>query len=345
MKTKLVILIIVLLITGCGNKKDNYNLDVDFDQEQYQIYTPYKKGVVDNYVVNNVLNNYDLSNIEDSLIALSSNYFRYNNSYYQEGQYLNYDDLKLLLSKDYLNKTDKVTIDGIELEPIYINSIIEQNFLANNGNLKGITFGIILNPYKSYKNSYGTYVYKKVDENTVLEHGRKMSQELLKYIYKEKKLESTRIVIGLYLQPSPNSVERGLFKEVGVTTKTTIKFEPLEYQYALLKSNYVIENDINTYNSFINFENYVNSKINNLYINGEALYQNKNIKDIKIHIKSSSYSKSQLLYLTQLIGEEIGKYFENNINIRVYIESNDKIEALITKDKNTLKSNVSIIGE
>lgn len=345
MKKYIVFLLLLFFITGCNKKTENYQIDTQYNQEYYQIYKPYKVSASNNYLINNILDNYDLENIEDSLMALSSNYFNVNNSLYQEGQYLTYDNLKELLSKESLNKADEIDVNGDKIIPTYLTTIYEQNYLASNGNLKGISLGIILNPYQSYKNSYGSYNYKTIDNDELIKFGEAISKQILNYFRNEKELNDTKILLALYIQPKPNSMEKGTFKEVAITTNSNLKFESLKYQYEFIKSNYVINNDITLYNTFNIFEEKLKNIFSKLYINGEALYQDKTVKDVRITIGSSKLNRSEILYLSQIISEDFITSFSTNINIRIYIESNEQIKALITKDKNTSKSNVSIIGE
>ena len=91
------LLLLLLLLTGCGK---NSNIEGVYDSNYYKVYSPYKESV-GGYTKDS----YDLKDVEKTLMQLSSNYFKTNNTYYQEGQYLTNDDLKYLLN-DCLNQED-----------------------------------------------------------------------------------------------------------------------------------------------------------------------------------------------------------------------------------------------
>ncbi|NLL44242.1 MAG: hypothetical protein GX247_01060 [Mollicutes bacterium] len=344
MKKYVISFLCLFLLVGCNNKNNITPIDIDFDNEYYQVYTPYKKGVGNNYVVNNVLNNYDILEVEKALMMVSSKYFKTNNSYYQEGQFLTEKELKLLLNKDNLNKAPNIEIGGINITPTYITSIYEQNYLATNGNLKGISLAIVLNPYQAYKNSYGIYSYKIVNEEELIAFGKTAANELFKYIRQKKELKDVRVLIGLYFQKSPNAVLPGIFKYVGISHKDTINLEEVDYQYYYLNSNYILEHDVNSANAYNNIEQVVKELFPVVNVIGIGLYEDSILKNIEIIVNNSHFKKSELLYLSQTLSEKIGTTFNNIINIKVLITANDKVLALIHKESNTSRCNVYMIN-
>jgi len=340
MKKYVICFLCLFLLTGCNNKNTVTKIDINFDNDYYQIYTPYKKGLGNNYIVNNVLNNYDIDEVENALMMISSKFFKTNNSYYQEGQYLTEKELKTLLSNDSLNKVSNIKIDDIDIEPTYITSIYEQNYLASNGNLKGISLAIVLNPYQAYKNSYGNYSYKTVDEKILVDFGKEVASQLLKYMHEKESLKDVRILVGLYFQKSPNSMLPGTFKYVGISHKDVINLERIDYQYQYLNSKYVLENDINSSNAYSNIEQAIKEIFPTSYMSAIGLYQDKVLKDVEININSNHFNKSQLLYLSQMLSEKISGSFDNAVNIRVLISANNKTLTLIRKESNTSKCDI-----
>lgn len=343
MKKYIISFLCLFMLTGCNTKNEVSTIDLEFDNNYYQIYNPYKKGVANNYVVNNVLNNYDVLDVESSLMELSTTYFKTNNSYYQAGQYLKESELKTLLGSEELNRATKLNIDNININPIYISSIYEQNYLASNGHLKGISLAIVLNPYQAYKNAYGSYNYKIVDSNTLFEFGQAVANKLLKYMHSKEKLVDTKILLALYFQRSPGAILPDGFKYMGVTNKDSVELEAINYQYYHLKSDYVIKNDVNVTTAFSNLEKTIKNDFSTIYMNGKGLYQDNILKDVEIDVVNSDLDKSELLYLCQVLSREIGKSFDSKLDVRVYIKSNSQILALITKEKNTLKGNIYIM--
>ena len=343
MKKYVISLLCLFMLVGCNNKIEVATIDVEFDDNYYQVYTPYKKAVSNNYVVNNVLNNYDVADVESSLMTLSTNYFKTNNSYYQSGQYLKESDLVKLLDKKELNKTTDLTIDEVKISPTYISSIYEQNYLASNGHLKGLSLAIVLNPYQAYKNSYGSYNYKTVDDNILLEFGKQAANKLVKYIRDTKKLKNIRILVGLYFEKDPESTLPGSIKYYGISSGDNITLGSINYQYQYLNASYVVKNDVNTANAFSNLEKLVKKEFSASYISGKGFYQDNILRNIEIDVNNSFFSKSELLYLCKILSDEIGASFDTKLNVRIFIKANNQVLALINKEKNTLNSSVYIM--
>ena len=345
---KLVIFIslILLITTGCGNKKkirEKANLDLNFDDDYYRIATPYKEGVGHNYVVNNTLNNYDSSEVESSLMDISTNYFSTKSYKYQEGQYLKEKDLKKLLDREHLNKSDSILVDGITINPTYISYIHEQNYLNNNGDLKGVSIALVLNPYQAYKNENGNYLYKEIDEKKVLDFGVDASKKLLKHLRSIDKLKNTDILIGLYIQSNPESALPGSFRKVGNTSTSNISFNSINYTYQYLNSSYVSEHDTSSYTAFENMKNNVIKDNANTYLSGKGLYYNNKLKSLDITVTCTYSNKSKLIMLSQLISDEIVSSFGSSPSVKVNVKVNNETYAFINKSKGSTRTKIYIM--
>lgn len=333
MKKIIIIISLILILTGCNKEEKEFleSNSLQFSDEYYEIATPYKKGVSNNYGISGVYNNYDLDEIEKWLMNLSTKYFSVDNSYYQSGQYLNEQDLKKLLSKEMLNNSNTIKIDGIKINPTYISYIHEQNYLNSNGKLKGISLGIVLNPYQEYVNKYGSYLYKKVDEKELIKYGKEISEKLLDYLINEKKLNKNKFVIALYIESEPNSSLPGSFKYVGITSRNVINFKPVNYKYEYIKSDYVMSKDTDLYNVLLSVEKKIKDVLDNSYLSGTILYVDEQASTIEVNINSNYISRSDLLIISQMLNNEINSSLPNYLNIKVYIKENDKIKAFSNK--------------
>ena len=110
MKRFLLLITSVLLLTGC-QKEENKPIDMTFDDKYYDIMTPYKTGVGNNYVRPSVVSTYDYSSVDAGLMDISVKYFDPDEFKFQAGQYLDEATLTELLSDEKLNKTDAITVD------------------------------------------------------------------------------------------------------------------------------------------------------------------------------------------------------------------------------------------
>ena len=340
---KVVLVLLIFLISGCeqGIQNDK-DVELNYDKEYYTVYTPYKNGVSNNYVVGNSINNYNIEEIESALMYESMKYFKTNNSYYQEGQYLTEKALKTLLDNEHLNSSEKITIDNITITPTYITSIYEQNFLASNGTLKGMSLGLVINPYQKYINSYGSYQYKKVDDNILIQIANTKTEELVKYMRKNYDLEDIRILVAVYFQSHPNAITPGKYEYVGITTNSNISLEKTNYAYQLLDSSYVSTNDIGNYDAFVNLKKELNNEISNLYIIGYGSYNNKLLSGIDITINGTSLNKNKILYISQLLSKKLVSDFSNT-SIKVYLKTDNQIKGIITKRHNDISCDVHIL--
>ena len=123
MYMKKLFLIFLILLVGCGKKEEL--IEINYDNSYYQVATPYKESIGSYSIAN-----YDKEEVESMLMKLSTEYFKTNNSFYQEGQYLTSEELKELINQ--FNETEEIEIDDIKIKPSYITSIYEQNYLTNN---------------------------------------------------------------------------------------------------------------------------------------------------------------------------------------------------------------------
>lgn len=342
MKKYVILIILLVLISGCG-KEEEKKVVMNFDDNYYDIATPYKTGVGNNYVRPSVITTYDYTAVDAGLMDISVNYFNPKDVKFQAGQYLTEERLIELLNDENLNKNDEIDIDEIKIKPNYISGIHEQNFLKND-KLDGISIALVINPYQEYQNASGNYLYKSLNVDETIKIGEVKAKELLKYLRKIDELKNVKIMMCLYVVDNPNSVTTGNFEYVGVTSNSDITFENLNYQYQYLTSNYVLEHDLNNYTAFNTLVTNITDKVDNLYITAEGLYVNNSLNKVEIEVNSSLLTKDKLLMISQLISEEIVKQFNDNLLIKVYFKINNETKAIIIKKRDTIESNIYLLN-
>ena len=320
---------ILILLTFCGCEKKEDKIEISFDDTYYSVVSPYKEAI-GSYSIRS----YDKSEVETMLMNISSDYFKTNNSLYQEGQYLTSEEIKELVTK--YNQIEELTMDNISIQPQYITTIYEQNYLATNNHLKGISLAIVLDNKQYYEQN----AYKLVSEDIVLEHGKKCANELLNYMRSKEELANTKIVIGIYLQNNDNL--KGGFKYVGSTEKEDIHFDYVDYHYQLLDSNYVMNHDSNTYNHVLALKNSL--KEYNVYTNVTGLYKGDTLLNITITINRNYFNQGEILNISKIITENIAN-FDSNITIKVYLKSNNVKKAFLNKKSNANKIETYILEE
>ncbi len=321
---KKMFLILLLILVGCEKKEDI--MSVSYDDSYYQVATPYKENV-GSYSIRD----YDKEEVEMMLSNLSTQYFKTNNSLYQEGQFLTSEEIKNLLKK--YNQTDKIEVDGVEFVPSYITTIYEQNYLSTNNVLKGISLAIVVDN----KQYYDDNKYKIIDEKIVLDYALSKTNDLVNYIRNKEELKNVNIVLGIYLEDD----FKGSFKYFGATTSDKIKLEFVNYNYQILESNYTINNDNKTYNNIIAIKNSLSEY--NVYLNAYGLYQDKTLNEVKIVINKNYFKRSEILNMINIITNNINNF--NNSNIKVYFENENKIKAFLNKNRDETKIETYILEE
>ncbi len=105
----------------------------------------------------------------------------------------------------------------------------------------------------------------------------------------------------------------------------------VNYNYQYLDSSYIMNNDLNSYNAFIDIKNKVPDY--DIYIKGVGLYKNNELIETTINISNGYLSTSEVLNISQNITETLNN-FNDSVIIKVYFNSNNKIKAVLTKEEN-----------
>ncbi len=324
MKKLVLFLFVCLFITGCGGESQSTKINID--NSYYQVATPYL-AAVGSYSIRE----YNKEEVDKMLMMLSSEYFKINNSLYQEGQYLTTEELKNLIIQ--YNTTDEFVVDDVKINPSYITAIYEQNYLATNNVLKGISLAIVVDNVQQY----GQNQYKEIDDNIVLDYALAKARELNEYMRTKEELKNINIVIGIYLEDD----FKGSFKYVGATTNNNLDFDYVNYNYQLLDSNYTMNNDSNTYNTILAIKNSLND--HNVYINSYGLYKNKELIEVNIIINKSHFKRSEILDIFNGVANNLNTF--DGVSVKVCLKSNNIIKGFMDKESSATKIETYILEE
>ncbi len=341
MKKTIYLLFLIFLLVGCGNKQETISeVEYNYNRSFYKVYEPYKSYIDNNYLMGKTFNRYDLREVEMGLMRISTRYFSPDKYYYQAGQYLTEEDLTSLLSVKKLNKKD----DTLNYQPQYVSYIHEQDYLNMKGELKGISLGLVLNPYQVFTVD-GKTIKETIDRDNLIKIGQDRAKDLLDYVRLELKLKDIEILIGLYIQTEPSSMVPGSYAcETFIKYDTIKKFNNLNEQYYLLTDSYLRTIDMNTYEDFNSLKNKMQSSTNVIAMMGRGLYVNNQLQEVTIDINVNYMAIGEINSLSQVIAQEIATLFKNNIIIEVVIKNESKIEAIISKDIEQNKSKIFFIN-
>ncbi len=335
---KIFILALIVILVGCGKKEEApTTYSINYNDDNYQIYMPYKKGVGNNYIINNNVVDFDINTIEKGLIQLSTNHFTIDKYYYQEGQYLKEKDLKTLLSKDNLNDNEKIKIDNNSVKPTVVVGIFEKDFVDADGKLQGMSLGLVLNPYQeAKKNSYVT-----IKNSTVIDIGKKASQKLLDYVRSTYDLNDLPILIGLYIEASPDVNTSGNYQYYGFTEDNTITFNYIDQKQYYLNSSNVKKMDVNSYNNYRHLVDEIHAYDNSIYVSALGYFSGNNLAKVDITITKSYYSYGELLYICNLLSENIVRDFLNT-DVVINVKAINDIQANIVKQAEETTTDIFI---
>lgn len=320
---KIVILLIFILATGCNNS--TVSSDISFNTDDYNIFMPYKEAVTSSFAINNEMNNYDPEIINNDLMMLSTNYFKTNNSFYQNPQYLTKEKIKEVL--ELLNRDDDVFV-----------AIQEQDYLASNGNLKGISFGLVINPY--FKNNESGYTYSKKEITD--EFIRDNADKFIKKMRQISALEDIRIMVGIFYLNEPNKVFPGTYKYLGITSDNKVNLNKLDYNYYYLQDDFVANNNMNTYQMFEELKKQITNVNKLAIVSGNAIYNENEIKRIEIKI-NGSFTKPEIIYISNIIADAISSDLIMDAKITAKIFINDDIASIVEKDSGSIKTTIDIL--
>lgn len=327
MKKWFVLLISFLLLVGCGKKEDTPTLQTDTNN--YKIASPYKQNV-GGYS----LRSYDKDNVITMLTKISKKYFKINNSIYEEGQYLSSLEIKELLSKDKLNSVEDKFKK--ELEPTFITTIYEQNYLATNGHLKGISLAIVLDNEQNYMKDNINRT-KTFDVLEVLEWGKTKAQELIEYMRSKEELKNVKIVVGLYVA-NHGSLPGNFTYVLEVDNK--LVWNHLGYEYRWMDSNLVMEQDIANFNNVLALKNNLQT-YQDISLTAYGLYQQTSLEELFITIRGK-LNTSTILSIGSVLQENLSS-ISSTIPIHISFKTSDIMKGYMEKKANSLELEIYLL--
>ncbi|CAM3211196.1 CamS family sex pheromone protein [Filibacter tadaridae] len=366
-------LAVVLFLGGCmpsiGKKEEKVVQDneksieetviipeVQLKDEFYRTLLPFKPSASRGLIVDQVYSKYDMKEIEEGLLRLSTKQFDPENHFFQEGQYISKDTAINWLSRksetneEGLNpaKTEKMSDDEVaEKAPVYLSHIVEQNYLVMTDDKKvrlaGISIGLALNTI-SYSRSG-----KEIDipDKTIEKQGIQMSEEIVRRLRSQKGLEDIPIVVGLFKQESRNSIVPGTYFATAIAEKgkaAPSKWTIVDEQYVLFptptsKDKY---REMNT--AFLHFKQEIDDYFPSFVsVVGTGFYKDGKLSSLNIEIPIQFSGTSETIGFTQYLTSLVTKYF-SDILTEVSISSVNGPEALIVKEAGDHKPYVHIYG-
>ncbi len=365
------VLIAVLLIGGCipspgGQEEDliqdtEENVeetviipDVKLKEEFYRTLIPFKKSASRGLITQTTRTKYDIREVEEGLLRLSTQHYDPKNHFFQEGQYINEEMATSWIrsksedNEEGLNpdKTGLSEEDEAEQAPTYLAHIVEQNYLKMTKDkkvkLEGISIGLALNTIHYSANGKETTIPNKEIE----EQGTLMAEEIIKRLRSQEGLEDIPVVVGLYKQGSRKSIMPGtyfatVFAEKG---KAPSGWKAVDEKYILFPTPTNDEKYRDTNTGFLNFkqaiDDYFPSFVN---VIGRGHYKEGKLKSLEIEMPIQFFGTSETIGFTQYVTSILATHLPD-VHTTVSITSINGPEALIVKEPGDEDPYVHIYG-
>lgn len=355
-----------LVLTACGNlqnadlsgssssnttasKSSAYQITGTTDGSQYSALLSdgkYKVSSSRGLTVDQNSNNFNVASFEDGLTTISKQQFAPDKYAFQEGQYIARTTANSWLKRksssnaDGLNPEDNKQTDPDKRNPIYLQQILEQDYLVHSGNsykLDGMAIGLGMNSIDYYqKVQYGATFKTTISRADQEKQGKEMAQKILARLRQKKELANVTIVFGLYEQAANDSLVGGTYFAQAVSKSgTTISdWTSLKQENGVLP---VVNNEkpINggDSDSFNNFKSKIQSFFPNLSgVTAQVHYENDSLKGMKIKITTQFFGENEIRSFTQYVGTAASRYLPANVPIEITISSVNGMQAFLNRD-------------
>lgn len=304
---------------------------------------------------------YNLKAFETGLLEISQNYFSTDSHLIQEGQYLDSTIVNTWLGRytpsgegfdqygdPKTTKEGSENLEGLnpqhngskienERTPIYLKSILEQNFMVETENgysLSGISIGLAMNTVDYYqKEQYGANFETKINEEELIQQGKAMADKIIERIRQMEGLEDIPIVVGIFKQTPQDSLAGGTYVAEGISENGSNSVGSWS-NLSMKKLVFPLEGGESTeLNSFQNFKAEVESFFPNLSgVTAEATYIDDTLVKMKIDLVTQFYGETEVIAFTQHVYDQAVKFLPPNIPIEVSISSMKGMEAFLTRE-------------
>ncbi|OEH93389.1 CamS family sex pheromone protein [Bacillus solimangrovi] len=321
--------------------------------EHYRTILPFKPGETRGLIKSTVANRLDINELETGLMRLSQEYFNPEDYYFQEGQYLEEEEVIAWLGRKESGGENE-TPEGLnpplakgsslkevnESSPRYLSHILEHNFLKKNEEdkveLAGVSVALSLNSVHYYKQENGYDRQFDIPIEQIEENGKRIATEIVKRMRGMDGLKDVPIMISLFIEKPKESVVPGSYFAktlVGQGDRSISKWETVGEEYVLFPSDYATNAYYDDATKMLNFTNDVERYFPNYVgVIGTGFYQDQQLQDLTITIPIQFYSQAEVIGFTEYLTGLIMEHFPPYISVKVYVESIGGQESLIVKE-------------
>lgn len=356
---------LALVLSGCGNLKSTGTGTTSTTTSTKGVQTTgttgqtnytgviengkYKTSSARGLMVTQTDNVLNVKSMETGLTDLSKKAFPTNKYLLQEGQYLKkatitkWVERKSKSNPEGLNPASNGSTDANKRTPLYLQQVLEQDYVTQEDNnkgvkLNGISIGLGMNTVDYYqKEEYGAEYKTQISDATLLAQGKQMADTVLKRLRQNQDLKNIPITIAIYKQADKDSLVGGVYVAYSQNKAGTTKVSDWT---SLNQKNQVLptvnnEKAINSGDSdaFSNFKTQVQTFFPNLAgVVAQTHYENSQLQGMKITINTQFYGETEITSFTQYIAQAAGRYLPRNIPIEITVQSTQGIQAFVARN-------------
>ncbi|WP_125607853.1 CamS family sex pheromone protein [Lapidilactobacillus bayanensis] len=365
-RLSLIMIATIALLAGCGNlqnsgltnnttgsnstsKSSSYQITGATDGTQYSALLSngkYKVSAARGLLTDQNANTFNIDSFESGLTTLSKSEFSPKKYAFQEGQHISRTTANSWLARqsksnpDGLNPVDNGKTDPTTRNPIYLQDILEQDYLVHKGNtyeLSGVAIGLGMNKVDNYrKEKYGAVYKTTISETAREQQAKSMAEKILSRLRQKKALANVTIVFGLYEQAEDDSLVGGTYFATAVSKSGTT----IDQWNSVSDKNGVLPvvNDEKAINdgdsdSFNNFKSKVQSFFPNLSgVTAQVRYQNNKLAGMNIKITTQFFGENEIRSFTQYTDTAATQYLPADVPIEITISSVEGMQAFLNRD-------------
>lgn len=291
-------------------------------------------------------NSFNVRSMETGLLGLAKAQFDPGKYVFQEGQLLTTATATKWLGRESadnsagLNPKDNGKDGETERAPMYLQSILEQDFMLEDGDrLKygGVAIALGLNEFDYYqKEKYGATYTTTISEADLTAQGKAMAAKVVARVRKMSGVSAnTPILIALYKNAARDSLVGGTVTQYALSksgdnlsdwTKTNQANEVLPVVDNQAPINKAVASD---------FDNFA-TKIEGFFptlagVTAQAHYENGELRGLNVTINTQFYGETEIQSFTQTVASNAAKYLPKGVQIDITVQATSGIQAFVAR--------------
>lgn len=280
-------------------------------------------------------------NLERGLYDLAKNIFSTEDYSLQEGQVIGEDQTLAYLTAqsdenpDGLNPSGyaSTTLEGFE--PRYLNTLMEYDFVDQDGNIAGISIGLGMNYSDTFTSDSDSEEVEITSEERI-EQGKQMAETIIADIRENEAYADIPIHVAIFENEESGDLGGGTFSTDAVSSSGNSFGDWSTYNQDFVV--YDVDDAPNEEDtvSFTRFRDQIQSFYPQLSgLSGVGYYQDNELQNVNIVINSQFDGHSEVIALSQQAISTASSVFNNNIEIQIQVVTADGVRALLTRNKDS----------